>query len=128
MSDAVLDASALLAFTNEEPGAEFVAEALSQSVMTTVNLTEVISRLLDLGGAFGDIKVNLAELPFSVEAFDRELAFSAAALRPKTRQLGLSLGDRACLALAARLGVPALTADRRWREADVGVDIRLIRD
>lgn len=127
MSDVVLDASALLAFTNEEPGAEVVREILSQSAIATVNLTEVVSRLLDLGGAFEDVNVTMAALPVTVISFDQELALSAGAMRDATRHLGLSLGDRACLALAARLGLPALTADRRWGGLDVGVDIRLIR-
>lgn len=127
MSEVVLDASALLAYAIEEHGAEVVDEVLSQSVIATVNLTEVVSRLLDLGTAYRDVKASLASLPITVETFDHELALSAGALRDPTRHLGLSLGDRACLALAGKLGVPALTADRRWSGLDIGVEIRQIR-
>jgi ribonuclease VapC len=69
----------------------------------------------------------LGELDLDVHAFDRELVFAAGALHAETRRLGLSSGDRACLALAASLGALVLTTDRAWQAADLGVEVELIR-
>jgi PIN domain nuclease of toxin-antitoxin system len=69
----------------------------------------------------------VARLNLRVIAFDEPQARSAARLRPVTRHAGLSLGDRACLALGDRLGCPVVTADRIWGNLDVGVDIFVIR-
>lgn len=120
----MLDASALLALVREEPGAGTVAARLERSVMSAVNWSEVV------GPARADLRplrdglmaAGLRILPFSVE--DAE---AAGALWAPTRHLGLGLGDRACLALAVRLGVPALTADRAWADLDLDAAIELIR-
>jgi ribonuclease VapC len=124
----VLDASALLALLQNEPGAERVAELLSDGAVSAVNLSEVVAKLADHGMPATDIREALDGLPLDVHAFDREAAFAAGELRRITRAAGLSLGDRACLALAAHLGVTAVTADRAWtRFADDIAPVTLIR-
>jgi ribonuclease VapC len=128
VSESVLDSSAVLAYLNQEPGAEIVHAAIAaDAAVVTVNFCEVLTRLLEAGRTMGEIDAELQFLPLTMTVFDEDLARRAAALRGATRHRGLSLGDRACLALAARLGVPAITADRAWSGLGVGVEIRLIR-
>lgn len=129
----VVDASALLAYFHGEPGASVVAEALSGiSVVSAVNWAEVLSKFVDEGEdpdslaerleSEGVLSLGLEVLP--VTAIDARMI---ARLRPLTRSAGLSLGDRACLALALRLEYGALTADRPWASLDLGLEIKLIR-
>jgi PIN domain nuclease of toxin-antitoxin system len=98
-----------------------------QGVLLAVNLTEVLTRLADWQVPLADANARLDALNLRHVAFDRALAQAAAALRPATRHLGLSLGDRACLALAQQLGVVALTADRPWKTLDLGIAIECVR-
>lgn len=129
MPSVVLDASALLALLLDEPGAEAVRPVLADAAMSTVNLAEVVGHYARNGVAREQVLEVLAPLPVEHMAPDAALAHDIGLLVPATRAAGLSLGDRACLALARRLGAPALTAERRW--ADVagaaGVEVRLIR-
>jgi ribonuclease VapC len=129
MIEAVLDASALLALLLAERGGDEVGTVLANSVMTTVNLGEVVGHFARNGAREADIRLVLDPLPIERMPFDEDLAFAAGLLLPATRKAGLSFGDRACLALAARLNVRALTADRSWFAIAkaVGVDIRPIR-
>lgn len=127
----VLDASALLAYVYGEPGAETVEAALSEAVIHAVNFAEVLSRLAERGSSPED---SLAVLEaagvlklLTVDVGTVGDALNAARLRPLTKSAGLSLGDRYCLALAQRLGVTALTADRQWADLDVGVTVQAIR-
>jgi PIN domain nuclease of toxin-antitoxin system len=126
---AVLDASADLALLLEEPGAEQVRAVLAQCALTVVNLSEVVGHFARNGAGEQDIRLVLDPLPLNLVNFDKDLAFAAGLLVPATRRAGLSFGDRACLALASRLGVRALTADRSWRNIaqTIGVEIDLIR-
>jgi ribonuclease VapC len=124
----VLDASALLAFLWVEPGAERVlAELASRAAMSSVNLAEVLSKVVDRGTPLDEILALTNQLNCDIVAFDDEMAVAAARLRTATRPLGLSLGDRACLALAAARNLPVLTADRSWAKLDLGVEVQLIR-
>jgi PIN domain nuclease of toxin-antitoxin system len=123
----VLDASALIALMREENGAERVATVIDHAVIGAVNLAEVASKFVREGIAIGVIREWLDALELDVRPFDRELAYVAGALLPATRAQGLSLGDRACLALARALGAAVLTTDRAWRDLDVGVAIEVIR-
>jgi PIN domain nuclease of toxin-antitoxin system len=123
----VLDASALLALINDEPGAELVAAALPEAAISAVNLTEAVSKMIDIGIPARDAWTEAADLVPTVVDFGRELGRRTALMRPATRGLGLSLGDRACLALAECLGKPALTADPAWQDLAIGIEIRLIR-
>lgn len=123
----VLDASALLAFFFREPGWEQVAARIGSSCLSTVNLTEVVGKFVAKGVSadlvLGKIRESTVELvPFSVAG-----AELAASLVPMTRLLGLSLADRACLALAIERGQPVMTADRAWAGLDLGVPLLLIR-
>jgi len=129
MIAAVLDASALLAMLREEPGGERIAPVLRFSAMTTVNFGEVIGFYARRGATEEDIRDRIGELPVARVPLDEELACAAGMMLPLTLRAGLSFGDRACLALARRLKVKAVTADRPWsRVADaVGVEIELIR-
>src|SRR5689334_3559436 len=112
VSSAVLDASALLALVLNEPGRAVVAAAVSAgAVIGTVNLSEVVAKLRENGATEAAIHLALDPLAITIADFDTDLAYAAGFLCPATRATGLSLGDRACLALAQRL---ALTADRSW--------------
>lgn len=127
MADWVLDASAVLAVVLIEPGGDMVRPLMADSLLSAVNLAEVATRLLDLGFPSAKIDSRLERLRFTVVSFDEGLALSAGLLRAQTRHLGLSVGDRACLALAQREGLPVLTGDRAWARLDVGVEVVLIR-
>jgi PIN domain nuclease of toxin-antitoxin system len=124
----VLDASAMLALMLGEPGAERAQQVISEgAVISAVNVAEVVTRQIDLGVTAGEARQNVEELEVEVVPFDEELAYRAGLLRSATRSAGLSLGDRACIALAERLSLPALTADRSWASLQVGVQIDVIR-
>ena len=122
----MLDASAVLALLGNEPGAEAVLDSLPGAAIGTVNLSEVVAKLAERGVPADAIRAALEGLDLATHAFGPEDAFAAGALRPLTAELGLGLGDRACLALAARLGAEAMTADRAWR-AVPGARVRVIR-
>jgi len=126
VTEVVLDASALLALLNGEPGSETVAAVVSEAVISTVNLSEVVAKLADHGMDEKDLGGLIDGLGLSVVAFDEAQAYAAGLMRPATRNAGLSLGDRACLALARRRKAPAYTTDRSWR-AVAGVKVHPIR-
>jgi ribonuclease VapC len=127
MSRCVLDSSALLAFIHREPGAEAVDEVIGDALISSVNFAEVITKLVTRGSSFESARIALGVAEPDVIDFTRSLAEQAGGLVVRTRSKGLSLGDRACLALAQREGVPAFTADRAWASLDIGIEIRLIR-
>ena len=129
MTSVALDASALLAMLLSETGSEKVKAALDGAVLSAVNLAEIVSHYAKLGAARPDIEAMLRPLPIRVMPIDAALSYDAGVLRPITLPGGLSLGDRYCLALAKREGVPALTAERRWPDiaAAAGVIVKLIR-
>lgn len=127
MKETVLDATALLALLQEEPGAESVAEAIPQSAVSAINLAEVVGKLVDSGMPEEAVRTALSSLGIEVIPFDEDMAYRTGLLRPLTNPYGLSLGDRACLALGQRLGRPVLTADRVWASLKIGVKVRVIR-
>jgi len=128
MNKIVLDASALLAVLNREPGADrLTSEMLSAATSSTVNLAEVQGKLVSMGLAPGDAWEATLSPIREATAFTAEQAEAAGNLITKTRPLGLSLGDRACLALAMVLKAPVYTADKSWKKLKLGVPIRLIR-
>lgn len=124
---AILDASALLAVLGDEPGAELVAPLLDGGIISTVNWCEVLARYVDLGLETAGRESAIESLGVSLAPFTSRQAEIAAGLLPRTRKAGLSLGDRACLALALDLGGQPVTADRAWGRIDVGLDVALIR-
>ena len=123
----VLDSSALLALLFFEPGCERVAELVPRSCMSTVNLAEVLGRLARDGRAVDAALGQIERMRIVWVDFDRELAIGAAALLVPTAPLGLSLGDRACLALARLRDLPAVTADRAWAKLDLGIRVEVVR-
>lgn len=125
---AVLDASALLALLDGEPGQEVVAPLVPGAVLGSVNLAEVVGKLAERGMPEAEIREGLKGLALEVHPADEALAYAICALRPATREHGLSLGDRACQALAATLGLPVYTADRTWSKINLGIEVRLIRE
>jgi len=128
MSSAVLDASAVLALLNAEPGSEIVADAIANgAIISAVNFSEVVAKLADAGMAEDQIRATMGLLGIQLTVFDEPSAYQAGVLRPSTRAAGLSFGDRACLALAQRLGLPALTADRAWERLSLGITIQVAR-
>jgi PIN domain nuclease of toxin-antitoxin system len=125
-SGVVLDASALLAMIREEPGGELVAGAIARARMSAVNFAEVVSYLSHADVPSTEIEEMLTPLPLVVIDADLELAWMAGRLRKKTAAAGLSLGDRFCLALAARDRLPAWTADRQWRAISGQIDAEIV--
>ena len=123
----VLDASALLAVAHGEPGATAVAPHLESAAMSAVNWTEVIESRIKRGILVGEVRAAASEAGVSIVPLDAAQAELAAELRTRTEHRGLSLADRACLALARSLNLPAMTADRSWDGLDVGVEIQMIR-
>jgi ribonuclease VapC len=128
MSRIVLDASALLAVLNQEAGAErLTPELLNEAASSTVNLAEVYGKLLDRGLSADDAwEATLSPVREAV-SFTPEHARLAGDLAGRTRPYGLSLGDRACLALGLALRVPVYTADRSWKSLKIGIRIHVIR-
>ncbi|MFZ0963228.1 MAG: type II toxin-antitoxin system VapC family toxin [Terriglobia bacterium] len=127
MSKVVLDASAVLALLNQEPGWQNLPpELLREAVASTVNLAEVQAKLVREGGD-PDEAWELACAPISeAELFTSEQAKAAGTLVKRTRPLGLSLGDRACLALALALGAPVYTTDKEWKKLKLHIPIHVL--
>jgi PIN domain nuclease of toxin-antitoxin system len=129
----VLDASALLAYLNDEAGATLVEAALARGAsVSAVNWAEVLSKIAARGGNPERMTQALAERGLLGQAlqvlpFTAEDALTVAALHPQTQPLGLSLGDRACLGLGLRLHAPVLTADGAWAQLQLDIPIRIIR-
>lgn len=115
MSDVVLDASALLAMLRDESGASEVAEAVAGARMSAANYAEVVSHFIRAGMPLGSGRCLVAAAAETIVDADQALATIAGRLRAATAKAGLSLGDRFCLALARREGVPGMTADKQWR-------------
>lgn len=124
----VLDASALLALLQGEPGSEKVAQAIKEgTVMSAVNLAEVVSKLSDLEIPEEIIQVVIDILPVTIVDFNAVYAHKVGLLRSLTKHVGLSLGDRACLALAMQLQLPAVTGDKAWKKLSLDAEIRVFR-
>ena len=124
-----LDSSAVIAVIRGEPGADKVTRHLRGGLLSTANYAEVVGVLLRYGGTSADALAVMAELPIRLVALDEGLAFRVGELELATRHAGLSLGDRACLAVAQRFGVPAITGDRAWLKVtrELGIEVELIR-
>ena len=123
MTRHVIDASAALAHLLDEAGGDRVVPHLKDGLISAVNLSEVVTRLIRTGAN----PMRADYLGWTVVDHDADLAHATGRLWPVTAHLGLSLADRACLALAQREGLPVLTGDRAWAALDLGVDVVLIR-
>lgn len=127
MSSCVLDASAALAVLKSEPGASEVLAFQETALISAVNLAEVHGRMVQLGMQSEQAWRAALRIVSQVANFDERQARVTSDLLPRTRALGLSLGDRACLALAIERKLPVLTADKAWKSLRLGVEIRVIR-
>lgn len=123
----ILDASAILTVVFAEPGAEMVVPLLALAKVSAVNQAEVVGKMLDRGWDRERVPEALKAFPYEVVALDEDLGLETGLLRAATKSHGLSLGDRACVALASRLRLPILTADRTWAKLPLPVEIRLTR-
>jgi ribonuclease VapC len=110
-----------------EPGGSIVEQSLGEALISTVNLAEVMTKLLAGGEAFEIARGIFDKLGISIVDFTRDLAEDAGYLVVRTSAQGLSLGDRACMALARREKLPVMTTDRAWQDVDAGVRVNLIR-
>lgn len=124
----VFDSSAVLAAIFDEPGGDRVSElwADGENLLCTVNYAEVISKLAECGMPDDEIRIVMEGVPLKLGQFDQEVAHAAGLLRRSTKSLGLSLGDRAFLALAQTRNAAAVTADRAWKKQK-GIDVLVIR-
>lgn len=124
----VLDASAMLAILLEEKGAERVAAVLDDAIVSSVNLSEIVAKLSELGVSDDDIRDTTETFVQMTQEFSSHHAIEAGLLRKGTKDRGLSLGDRACIALAlSEESASVMTADRVWANLDIGVEIEVIR-
>lgn len=123
----IIDTAVVLALFRNEPGTAVAAGLVPSGHMSSVNLSESVSKLFDYGEIPDAAWKRVLRLNLTIHPFDTEAARIAASLRPISRPFGLSFADRACLALGIKLGLPAYTADRMWAKLKIGVDIRLIR-
>jgi ribonuclease VapC len=123
----VLDASAVLALILDEAPLLSPLFSPKDTVISAVNLTEVLTRVIDLKGSVSALVPRITQIVSEVIPFTEAGALSAAMLRQATRHLGLSLGDRACLALAIELNADVYTADRAWKELALPCTVHVIR-
>lgn len=127
MAEFVLDASALVAFLRNERGADKVEAVLTRSCISAVNLAETLGKMVEYGKPLEAVAYQVERLRIPVIPFDAEQARLAASPWQSTRSVGLSLGDRACLALALKTTLPALTTDSEWENCGLGVQVLKIR-
>ncbi|MEN9567430.1 MAG: hypothetical protein RLZZ69_2626 [Cyanobacteriota bacterium] len=123
----VLDASALLAYLQDEPGGEMIEEILSEAIISSVNWTEVVQKSLAAGVVIDGMREDLAALGLEIVPFASEDGEMAGQLWLQTKQVGLSLGDRACLSLGLKLNLRVLTCDRIWTTISLALDVQVIR-
>ncbi|WP_334656993.1 type II toxin-antitoxin system VapC family toxin [Sphingomonas panaciterrae] len=126
MSDVVLDASALIAMLKGERGATKVAGAIAGARISSVNYAEVVSHFIHVGMPERDVDAMLDPLPMTIVPVDKALAQLAGRLRAVTAAAGLSLGDRICLALARRDGLPAWTSDLEWKRVADAAQVKVV--
>lgn len=126
MIENVLDASAVLAYLYSETGADKVEPLLENSIISRINATEVLTKIVHDGLTIEEAKETFDKLNLEIAEFDEKQSLKAAELRPLTKHLDLSLGDRCCLALAILEDLPAVTADKNWANLNV-CKIEIIR-
>ena len=127
MTAYVLDSSVVLAVLLDENGADNALRYFQHGQCCSVNVTEIVARLIDKGRTPDEAASDIADTGLDIDGFGPELAVLAGRLRATTKHKGLSLGDRACLAMAIRKNAVAVTADRQWVDLDVGCAVEVIR-
>jgi PIN domain nuclease of toxin-antitoxin system len=127
MPDVVVDASAIIAVIKGESGAQRTTEGVQGAHMSALNYCEIVGWLAERGSTAIDVENVIGPFNLTVEDFNRSRALAAGLLTAKTKGRNISLPDRACIALAIELGLPAMTGDRVWRDLGLGVEIVLIR-
>jgi ribonuclease VapC len=127
MSDCVLDASVILLLLHREPGSAKVERLLPGAIASSVNIAEVAGKLAKSGMPETDFRAAIGALGLTIVDFDLNMAFETGCLRLLTRNAGLSIGDRACLATGKVLGKSVVTADRAWAKLNLDIKIRLVR-
>jgi PIN domain nuclease of toxin-antitoxin system len=128
VTSAVLDASALLAFLNSEPGAEIVRSILPDAIISAVNYSEVLKKIIERNGSGERVSGIIRDLAVCIIPFDEAHAAAAAAIYPETKPFGLSLADRACLALGLQRRATVFTTDGKWKLVKLSLKLKLIRN
>ena len=123
----VLDSSAVLVLLWKEPGADMITKSIAYASISAVNASEVVAKMVDRGIDDATAEHILLTLGLNIINFDTPTAIMTAQLRRETKSLGLSLGNRACIALGSAQKCTILTADRAWSQIDMDVHIDLIR-
>ena len=123
---AVLDASALLAYLQDESGGDAVEAVLTESIISSVNWAEVVQKSIAAGVSVDGMRDDLEALGLIVSPFTPEEAEITGRLWQQTRQYGLSLGDRTCLSLGIRLNIPVLTADQLWTSLKLSITVHVV--
>src|SRR3990167_5745144 len=123
----IFDSSALLALLQEEPGYKIAEEHLTTFIMSAINVSESIAGLIKIGIPPNEAKITILDIVKNIVPFCAEQACIAAQFIPFTKSLGLSLGDRACLALGKQLNLTVLTTDKVWKKPNLGIHIQLLR-
>lgn len=123
----IFDASALLILLNKEPGYLVVKEYVSQAIISAINFSETLTVLMNIGIPQEDAVKLSTSIITEIIPFDSNQAILCASLRTITKQYGLSIGDRACLALAKYKNLPVITADKVWQQLNLPLDIILAR-
>jgi ribonuclease VapC len=128
VTSVVLDASAVIALLRSEPGCDIVRAAIADAVITAVNYSEVLKKTIERGGT-GDAAASFVSgLSIGIIPFDETLAAVSAELYPQTKEHGLSLADRACLALGIQRNCKVLTSERRMALPAIPIKVKLIRN
>lgn len=129
MAEWVIDTSVVMAWINAEPDHEACEPYLAGAACAANTIAEIATKLADKGSDRAIIVENFLDFHFETHFMDEDDAIDIGLMRPLTRSAGLSLGDRSCLHLAKKLGLPAITTDRAWAEVadSVGVEVRVIR-
>ncbi len=127
MSEVVLDASAVLAYLNDEPGSDEVHGVLAHAAISAVNQAEVVTKLAETGHSRDEVSEILGRLDLATIPFDAEQALECGLLRVSSKRFGLSLGDRACIGLAIRRDATAFTTGREWSQLKLAGRIRVLR-
>jgi ribonuclease VapC len=128
VTSVVLDASAVIALLRSEPGCEIVRSAVSDAIITAVNYSEVLKKSIERGGTGEAAASFVRGLSIAIIPFDEMLAAVSADLYPQTKEHGLSLADRACLALGIQRNCKVLTSERRMALPSLSIKVKLIRN